>query len=292
MNDQLDETHEESEDESAGSQSSARFWAAFADVLPTLATPRSIWETALARSYRGYFKATDADAIMHVCDGNQIRHEPVEWSHERERWEHVDDENVYWNAAAEGRNEYRATDKQIPSVWAAAESHEVGSHVQAEVAQALDLGAERELWTDATVAHFDPRMIEEEGAVTDGGARYQDRISVEEPGEFVDELVPIGSGAHGDRGASGAVVSMRKYQEVYPSTPGAEELKQQEIRGRLAEQENEEDLVKTALLYAGLIIIGALAAVEVLPLLLSSDGGAAGGLLGLLPLLMPQPEES
>lgn len=238
----------------------------------------------LRAGYRGLCKSTSADAIMHVADGNRIKHVPVVWDHETQRYElaAADEEAMFWNASSEGRNEYR-TIGNVPAVWAASEANELGSHVQAQVAQAIDLGADEPLFETADVQHVtvQPDASQSPGeAVADGGSQVTGREIWDATTDSApsDVVVPIGTAVTGEPEAAGTVVSMNKYYETYPSVADSEEMKQQEMRGKLAAQDEDlSALAQRMMLIAGAIVVLSLAAAFGLPILLGGGGGSGSG---------------
>lgn len=252
--------------------------------------PESWWQRHLKVGYKGLYKGTDADAVGHIVTGNEIQHVPLEYDYEEGRYEPVyEEDEAYWNAPSGAANEYR-TAGHVPAVWASSKTYELGSHVQADVAEALDVGAERDLYRDATV-HVTEIDVEDptdlsslDGgdpqALADGGtaSQWTESVTIESPGRLEDQLINLD--AFGDPGAQARVVSMEKYYETYPEAPGSEEQRDQFEAGRLAEMDqNADQLAKKMLIIAGLIIVGALAMPALINAVLGGGGGGGGGIL-------------
>jgi hypothetical protein len=237
--------------------------------------------------YKTFYKSSGKiDNIAHVCIGNHIKHVPVKYNYDLGRYETFADEPEYWYAPSEAENEYRVG--PVPSLWMSARSTELGSHVQADVAEVLDLGGGRDLYTDAQVQHVEVTPgagTDASGqAMADGGATQQswgERVSIHDPGTLADQLVDLDTGL--EDSDAGRVVSMDKYYETYPEKAATEEMELQEWRGIQKALDDEElrALMIKLMLIAGAIVVGSLVAAFVLPAVL---GGGGGG--GVIPLAL------
>lgn len=246
-----------------------------------------MWRGFLKAGYRGIYRSTSADYIGHINVGGKIKHVPVEFDHEENKIKTLADEDPeWWYVAAEGDNTY-STIGNVPAVWASARANEVGSHVQAEVAEVLDLGGGQWL---AESADVDAEIVvDAQGgqqgagtAVADGGVAAQNlelQVTGAEPGFLRDEVVDL---RHED---DARVISMDKYYETYPEKADPKEMQNQRDMGRLMEADS--DLSAYAmkmLLIAGAIVVLSLAAVFVLPELLGGGGSGGGG--GIIPIVI------
>jgi len=236
-----------------------------------------MWRSLLKASYKGLYKSSSSvDCIGHIMVGGEIKHVPLTYDYEQERYKTLSDDPEWWETPSEAESEYRVG--PVPSVWASSTENELGSHVQAEVAEALEVGQEEFVCTDATVQHVTVEQTGpiEDGAVADGGQAVQQRqemISVEDVGKERDWLAVLDWDD-----ADARVVSMDKYGDTYPETAASEKMDRERQLGRLMEKDR--DLSKYAmkmLLIAGAIVIGALAVVFIGPSLLGSGGVVSGG---------------
>ena len=221
------------------------------------------WRGMLNAGYRGLHKSSGADAIGHMAVGNEIKHVPLEYDYEKQRYENEYDD--YWNVASEGDYEYRVAGR-VPAVWGSAASNELGTHVQAEVAEVLDVGGEQYLYSEPNIdVVLDAAQNGQGGqgqAMADGGMQ----VNWRDMGMFDDALVDLGS--------ENRIVSMHKYFETYPSVVAPEEMQLQEWRGRQAEQNR--DYAKLAMKMM-LIAFGIIAVVQLGPPLIQALFGGGGG---------------
>jgi hypothetical protein len=242
------------------------------------------WRGLFNAGCRGLHKKSGCDYLGFINVGGEIKPVPLDWDYEQQRFENRHDD--WWKAPQEGEYEYRVAGR-VPAVWASAASNHVGSHLQAEVAEVLDMGGGQPVFRNASVQHVtqilsaadagdgDDQGPSQGQAVADGGQPnvLNSEIAVTDPGVFEDFVVPLGP--------ENRIVSMEKYYETYPAVTDPEEMHMQEQRGRLAEQDR--DYGKLAL-YMMLIAGGTIAAVELGPIVLNwilgmggsaaSDGGS------------------
>jgi hypothetical protein len=241
-------------------------------VLPfTMAFWRGLYKAGL----KGIHKKSGADYVGFVNVGGKIKVVPVNWDYETNRF--INSSGDWWKAPSEGEYRYSAAGGKVPAIWASASSNHVGSHLQAEVGEALDIGNSRHLYEAAEVQaniELNAQNLEQDGsgtALADGGLENI-VVTGERPGPFADELVPLTTDA------DARVVSMNKYYQTYPEVVDTEEMKNQEVRGELkAANRDMEGLMIKVLLIAGAIVVGSLAAVFVLPELFGGGGGLIGG---------------
>jgi len=234
-----------------------------------------MWRGFLNAGYRGMYKSSKKiDEIGHIVIDGQIKHVPLRYNHERGRYETIEDEPEWWESPAEADNEYRVAGS-VPTVWASASTNELGSHVQAEVAEALDLGNDVAVYQDATVQHVtveDQRAGGSQQAVADGGRGRSEYVHVSNPGSLVDRVVDLSS--DGDA----KLISLEKYWQTYPSTEDPDKMEQERTIGRLMERDEDlKDYAMKMLLIAVGGIVGVTAILVLGPRLLSGGGGGGGG---------------
>lgn len=245
------------------------------------------WRGVLQAGITGLHKTAGGDAINFVVDQGRIRPEPVKFDRggsdspvDDPRW--IDQHGNFWKSPDEAKSTYLMG--KIPVVWSSSKGNELGTHVQAEVAELLDLGKDRELYESATVSHVKMKNELPNGdpsAVADGGVasnQWQEYVTVEDPGTLSDVLVDLNEGLAG--GDAGRVVSMEKFYEVYPSTPGSEEMQTQFMLGQLAERDQGAQL--RFAMKVMLIALGVIAIVVLGPPIVSAlfGGGGGGGAVG------------
>lgn len=250
-----------------------------------------IWGGVIRAGYKGYYKASKADLITHVMKEGRLKQVPLTWNNDHHRFE--DPDGNWW--LSPGKNEHTLLGPgNTPCAWAASEATNLGTQVQAEVAEALDMGYGTRLFTDADVTFV---TISEEDAAGAGGAQQAmadgggltQHMTVEHAGVLDDFVVPVDPLYRDDDGerVSGRLVSMEKYYETYPETVDSEEMKKQEDRGRLAEMDRGQayKFAIKMMLIAALIIAIVYLGPDVLRLLFGSGGGGGGGGGGGLPFL-------
>lgn len=263
----------------------------FARMLGRL-TGEGLWRNFIKAGYKGLLKSTKgADTIMHVMHKGQLIHEPVAWDNEEQHYRTHDKEN-WWNAPDESSHRYTAY-SAVPTMFASSSANHVGDHVQAEVAEAMEFGDDRPVYTDATVqmvldATSDAAGGQAGAAVADGGQVGVTDVSVSNPGALEDFVVPLGNPGDGDLG--GRTVSGNKYYATYPETTDTEEMNRQEWRGREAERDMEQmmDRIQKIVLYAFIAVLGTVAVFVLGPKILASGGGGGGG-GGIIPLMQTLP---
>lgn len=239
------------------------------------------WSAMIKAGYRGIKSKGGADYVGHVIEQGRLYHRPVTYKTETEG--PTDDPRFVDNHG----NEWKAPDEstttnmvgKVPTMWASAKSNQAGNHVQAEVAEVLDVGGGAPLTQDATVNKItvDAQSMDQ-GAVADGGYQtQQEHVSVQDPGALSDYLVDLNQGLED---AAGRVVSMEKYYETYPSQVDPEEMEQQHLMGRLAEKDPGAD--RAFIIKIMLIVLGIIALVMLGPGLVDAlfGGGGGGGSVG------------
>jgi hypothetical protein len=234
------------------------------------------WRGLLNAGYRGMYKSSGKiDEIGHIIIDGQIKQVPLRYNHDMGRYETIEDDPEWWESPAEADNEYRVAGS-VPTVWASSATNELGSHVQAELAEGLDLGQDRAVYRDATVQHVtvDASDVQAGGqqALADGGRGVSEYVHVTDPGSLADRVVDLSTS--GDA----KLISLEKYYETYPATEDPEKMDQERQIGRLMEADKDmSDYAMKMLLIAGAIVVGSLAAIHVLPQLLGGGGGGGGG---------------
>lgn len=245
-------------------------------------TPGStkMWRGLLKASYKGLKKSSGADVIGQIMVGDHAKHVPLEYDHERDRYKTLSDDPDWWDTSGQYQDRYHVG--SVPTVFASATANDVGDHVQAETAKALELGAEQYLYESATVNHVEmvsPKGgIGDDGAIADGGEvanRVEEFVTVDEPGVLSDKVVDVSW--DGDA----RVISWDNYTDTYPETAAPQKMKEERQLGRLMEEEGDKSkLAMKMLLVSGGIVVLSLAAVFVLPQLLGGGGGGGGSGVG------------
>jgi len=249
-----------------------------------------IWKRVMRIGYNGYYKTSGADMIGHVMKEGRLKHAPLTWNNDHNRFEGPDDS--WW--LAPGENEHTLLGPgNTPCAWATSKATNLGTQVQAEYAEALDIGLGTAVYRDANVTFL---TMEEpsaasggQTAVADGGGVTQ-HISVENPGVLEDYVVPTSPLYEDDDGTEceNRLISTWKYYETYPETVDSEEMKKQEDRGRLAEMDRGKafnfaiKMMLLAALIIGIVVLGP----DVVRFLLGSGGGGGGGGPGLPGLML------
>lgn len=244
-----------------------------------------MWKGMLKASYKGVYKSdSDIDAIGHIMVGGEIKHVPVTYDHEAEQYQTLADDPEWWDTHGTTEDQYRVG--PVPAVWASSAANDLGSAVQADVAEAIDVGKEGYVYQDAKINHVqmlspDAAGVNDE-AVADGGAvmnQVEEYVSVDNPGVLSDRVVDISTEA------DGRVVSMDKYHETYPEKTDSEKMHRERQIGRLMETDGDKQAwAMKMLLIAVAGIIGALAVVVLGPMLLGGGGGGGGG--SVIPLTL------
>ncbi len=251
------------------------------------------WRGLFKAGLKGIHKKSGCDYVGFIQVGGSIKPVPVDWDYDANRFENRHDD--WWKAPTEGEYRYRMAGN-VPVIWASSTSNHVGSHLQAEVAEALDMGHDMDLYKEARItadtvtlnvdddhSASTANAVADGGAITDGRPVADFKINRKEPRGFEDRVVALVNNEKYD----GRAVSLDKYYETYPEVVDTEEMKMQEQRGELAM--TDQDYGKMALkmlLVAGAII----AVVELGPPLIDVlfGGGTAGGGGGgsLIPLMI------
>jgi len=250
----------------------------------------AFWKGMLKLSAYRYQKAANGDAVAftHLPNGSvepeSVKYVPGDDVDEKPGWS-VRGRDKVWSAASEGRDVERMGKANI--IMADEDSHETGSILQCRFAEALELDnidyllhdpvVEQQITVDAT-ANGDTGS-----ALADGG--YQQRNVLADPGEVADGIVDLAS----EDGHDGMRVSARKYKEVYQEKSSSEEMKNQELRGRLAERDMDDlkSFMWKVMLAASAVALGGLIGPELVAGLFGSGGGGGGGGGGLMPFALP-----
>lgn len=232
----------------------------------------------LNAGYRGLYGTTDCDAIGHIKVGNELKFVPVTYDYDEGCYENRHGD--YWNVASEGDYEYRVAGR-VPAVWASASSNELGSHVQAEVAEAVDQGHDRPLYDADVNVVLDAQSATGAGQARADGGGYNYSLDIDNVTDTFDQIVDLS-----EPDADARVVSMEKYYETYPSVVAPEEMKRQEERGKMAE--NDRDYAKLAMKMM-LIALAIIAVVVLGPQLVAGifgNGGGGGGGGSVMPIML------
>lgn len=251
------------------------------------ALPRGsgFWQKWIKVGYKNLRRSAGADRINHVMKQGHILHRPIYWHEDRQRWETKGGTN-WWNG---GKQHLYQGPGGVPCSWGASEATELGDQVQAEVAEALELGYGADLYRNARVS-INQMTIDADGvdsgnqAVADGGLVesqepvMESTLSVDHPGFLEDQVVNLAAlftDADYDDIAEGRLVSMEKYYETYPEQVDSEEMQHQEDRGLLA-QMNNRNTWKIAL-YCMALAFAFILLWEYGPQMLGMAGGGGGG---------------
>lgn len=245
------------------------------------------WRGLINAGYKGLLKTSGGDALGHLMVGGELQHHPLEWEHDEGQYQTVAGEE-FWNSPDDARNHYRGPGN-TSCVWASAGSTELGSHVQAETAEALDLGQGSDLYQAAEVTEIsaDPDQLDQAGqaALSDGGVNRTHQpskiVSVNNVRGWQDKLVDL------SHDADARVVSMSKYAEIYPERTATDEMNRQEQRGRLAEMDpgaRKSFIIKVLLIALGIIAVVILGP-PLVTALLGGGGGGAGVSIPTLTIL-------
>lgn len=236
------------------------------------------WNGLLRASYRGLAKASSADALVHAyrpsgrVDVMPAQYQAAADSGGKPLWITPDEQD--WWVPNGGSQDTVFGPGNVPCLMAASDSYAVNNELKARCAEALDLGHDAPLYENPQIDVFEVTYedLKDGEAVTDGGAA-QTKLDVRDVGELKDHLIDIS-------GTDSRILSYDKYKETHPEKLGSEEHQNSEDRGRLSEQNGDMSAyAMKMLLIAGLIIVGALLAVFVLPELVSGGSGGGGGML-------------
>jgi hypothetical protein len=237
----------------------------------------NFWRGLFKAGLKGIHKKSGCDYVGFIQVGGSIKPVPVNWDYDSNRFENRHDD--WWKAPSEGEYRYRMAGN-VPVIWASSTSNHVGSHIQAEVAEALDIGHDMDLYKEARVSaqkavlkgseQQTANALADGGAINDASAIADFRFSNKESYGFEDRIV----GLTNDDEYDARAVSLDKYYQVYPEVVDTEEMKMQEQRGELAMTDR--DYGKMALKML-LVAGGIIAVVELGPPLINVLFGGAGG---------------
>lgn len=238
-----------------------------------------MWRGLLQTSYKGIYKSKGSiDAIGHIIVGGNLKHVPLTYDHERGRYKTLADDPDWWETSSQYQDQYHVG--PVPTVFASDAANDVGDHVQAEVAKALDLGNDAYLYQSADVNHVEMEIPEGSTpgeAVADGGNVQRQReefVTVDNPGDLADHLVDLSTDA------DARVVSIDDYDETYPEKADSQKMKEERQLGRLMEKDDDMSAyAMKMLLIAGAIIVGTIAIVVLGPMVLGGGGGGGGSLI-------------
>lgn len=254
-----------------------------------------LWKKVIKIGYGNLKQTSGCDRILHVMKQGRIIHRPIYWNSERRRWETKNGGN-WWNG---GQQHNYLGPGNVPCSWAASRATELGSQVQSEIAEALDVGAGREVYRDATL-QIDNVTLDAKNlgngsgnpsAVADGGTRgLSSYVTVRNPGVLQDYVIDLNEIHSDDEGnlADGRLVSMESYYETYPETIDSEEMQNQEDRGILAAMKDD-NMWKKAMWFMALafafVLLWEFGPAVLGNLLGGAGGGSAGGGGGGIPMI-------
>lgn len=231
------------------------------------------WKGVLRAGYKGLYKASNADGIVHSYAGDQVNIEPVQYHAAAD-----EDGNPLWITSGEadswvpsgGRNTALGPGN-VPMLWASGDYYALNSELQARVDRALSMGHDQPLYKDATVNLIEVEYEEvKNGEMATDGGNVGREISIEHP-KLDDHLIDL-------TGTNDMILSWEGYKETHPQKLASEEHENAEFRGRMMEKDTDYGrLAFKLLIVAGLIVVLSLAAVFVLPQLLGGGGGGGGG---------------
>ncbi len=251
--------------------------------LPRLIPRQSRLFRALAlNSIKMYHKRAGGDALaLDARAGQQLDLTPVKYrpagecdEGEKPGWVAKDGTKT-WNAGSEGRVvDYL---NNTPVVALDRDSHVECGWLRPRIAEAIELDNYDGIYTNPQVQLVADAQANGQ-AVADGGSPS---LELGSPGQWAgDALVDLDSG----EGYDGMRISFRKASEWASEQTTAQEMQMQEDRGYirgLANGDNGPSVTKLLLLCAG-IILGALAIIELGPLLLGGGGGGGGSINPLI----------
>ncbi len=239
-----------------------------------------VWGWLLNTAHRGYVNSTGADMLGYEMKRGHLLPKPLIYNPDSGRWETQDGE-TWWQGREDGVDIYRGPGG-VSVAWGSSRANQLGTDVQAQVAEALDMGFGQVLTTGATV-NLNKTTATTQQARADGGVDVQAtaQITAQNPGQFSDYVIPINKLFVDDGELVDArLVSMEKYYQTYPETTESEEHQRAEDRARIAESDGDQAAyAMKMLLIAGATIVLAIAAFAVLPELLSGSGGGGGGIM-------------
>jgi hypothetical protein len=251
--------------------------------LPRLIPRQSrLFRKLALNSIKMYHKRAGGDALaLDARAGQQLDLTPVKYrpagecdEGEKPGWVAKDGTHT-WSAASEGRVvDYL---NNTPVVALDRDSHVECGWLRPRIAEAIELDNYDGIYTNPQVQLVADAQANGQ-AVADGG---NPSLELGSPGQWAgDALVDLDSG----EGYDGMRISFRKASEWASEQTTAQEMQMQEDRGYIRGLANGDDgpsVTKLLLLCAG-IILGALAIIELGPLLLGGSGGGGGSINPLM----------
>jgi len=240
-----------------------------------------VWKWLLKTSHRGLKRSTNADLLGYEMKRGHLLIKPLIYQPDTERWETKNGE-TWWRGREDGVDIYTGPGG-VSCAWGASRSNQLGTEVQAEVAEAFDLGYGKVVTTNAQVNVQQVTPAAAGQARSDGGVTQQ-VISPNSPGVLEDYLIPLNKlYVDDDELVDTRMVSATKYYQAYPEVAESEEHQKAEERARIAERnEDYTDMAWKFFVAALVFVLLAIAAMFGLPEILSGSGGGGGG--GLIPL--------
>jgi len=240
------------------------------------------WKGVIRAGYKGLYKASNADGIIHSYAGDQVNIEPAQYHASAD-----EDGNPLWITPGEadewvpsGGRDTALGPGNVPMLLASGDYYSLNSELQARVDRALSMGHDQPLYRNPTVNLIEVEYEEVKNGelATDGGNMGRE-ISITDE-RLEDHLIDL-------TGTNDMILSWEGYKETHPEKMGSEEHENAEFRGRMMEKDQDYGrLAMKLMIIAGLIVVGALAAVFVLPQLLGGGGGGGGSVVpgGILSL--------
>lgn len=241
------------------------------------------WKGVIRAGYKGLYKASNADGIVHSYAGDQVNIEPAQYHAAAD-----EEGNPLWITPGEadewvpsGGRDTALGPGNVPMLWASGDYYSLNSELQARVDRALSMGHDQPLYTDATVNLIEVEYEEVKNGelATDGSGNVGREISIADA-RLEDHLIDL-------TGTNDMILSWEGYKETHPQKMASEEHENAEFRGRMMEKDRDYGrLAMKLMIIAGLVIVGVLAVIFVLPKLLGGGGGGGGSVVpgGLLSL--------
>lgn len=263
-------------------------WGLIFAALSKMPGRKRIYIKMIRGGYQGFYKNTGAHVIVNTIYGDrEVVPRPAEIDKEENK---VKTDNGEEWTLADGIQTYHVGDARV--MWGVADDHELVSPIAARTAEKLDLEdavyVQRQNQRRGTPsAAHNPQGQPAQNAVADGGVSatglYASSLDRWNGEPFEDVFV---NWANTNPDAEGMIVSLEKAYEMHHSQAGAEEMKKQEIRGRLSERFDGNK--KTAMMYVLLLLGGILLGLfgpALAASIAGTDGGGSTVSLMLTPLL-------
>lgn len=251
---------------------------------PLLGVRATLWKRMADKAINNYYKTiSGADAIaINAKPGQRLDLEPVAYrppdaceDDESPGW-YAKNRDKTWHPASEG-NSVNFLGGKTPTVILEDDDHVEAGFLAPRIGEAIELDNYWPLFTNADINAVIDAGAGRNGARADGGMGLE--LELDSPGQWAgDNVVDLDSGPH-----DGMRISTAKAKEWRAEQADSEAMKRAEDRGRLMEALSGDDSDAARIfLYAVLLVLGVLGIVFVLPKLLSSGGGAGGGINPLI----------